>query len=463
MEISFFGAANEVTGSCYVVKTDKARFLVDCGMFQGGRRLELHNRIPAAIQPKNLDAVILTHGHLDHCGRLPLLVASGYRGPIYATPGTIDIAIIILEDAASIQEHDTARENRKRIRAGLSRLEPLFDQRDVEHVVSQFKAVPYDKTFDLATGVSARFVEAGHILGSASVELFALEGSATKKVVFSGDLGQYNMPLMKDPSHIEDADVVLMESTYGDRDHRSIDDTVREFQEIIRDAIDHGGKVLIPVFAVGRVQLILYYLAQMFRDKLIPSMPIYLDSPMAIAASQTYLDYASDMDGEAKQLVKSGQLRRDLSSLVTVESAEESMRLNSVQGPCIILAGAGMCNAGRILHHLKHNLFSPKCYVVIVGYQARGSLGRMLVDKEPKVKIFGETIAVNAKVSGLGGFSAHGGQTDLLRWLAPMAISKPKIILTHGESQPMQELAYQIKKRYGVTVQMPKMFETIIV
>lgn len=461
MEISFFGAANEVTGSCYVVKTDKARFLVDCGMFQGGRRLEAHNRIPSAIQPKELDAVILTHGHLDHCGRLPLLVASGYRGPIYATPGTIDIAIIILEDAASIQEHDTARENRKRIRAGLSRLEPLFDKRDVEHVINQFKAVPYGKSFEPVSGVTARFVEAGHILGSASVELFVQSADATKKVVFSGDLGQYNMPLMKDPSHIEDADLVIMESTYGDRDHRSIDDTVKEFQEIIEDASRHGGKVLIPVFAVGRVQLILYYLAQMFREKLIPPMPIYLDSPMAIAASQTYLDYAGDMDADVAELVKSGQLRRDLASLVTVESAEESVRLNSIEGPCIILAGAGMCNAGRILHHLRHNLYSPKCYVVIVGYQARGSLGRMLVDKEPKVKIFGETIAVNARVSGLGGFSAHGGQSDLLRWLAPMAKSKPQIILTHGESQPMQELGFQIKKRFGIAVQMPKMFETI--
>lgn len=465
MRVSFHGAAREVTGSCYLLETGESRLLVDFGMFQGPKRLERLNRIPRNLYPQKIDAVLLTHGHLDHCGRLPMLCRSGYRGPIYATQGTIEIASLILYDAAHIQENDTKRENRRRTRAGLNPIKPLYDERDVENVTKQFVPVEYDEITNIKNGIKARYVEAGHILGSSCIELFLSENGERRKFVFSGDLGQYDVPLMRDPAVIEDADVVFMESTYGNRDHRPLSETLQELKKILKDAFESNGKVLIPTFAVGRTQQILYYLACLFNDREVEPMPVYLDSPMGISATKIYARHEEIMDEEAKVIIENGEIRRGNFRFRACQSLEESQMLNDIDGPCVIMAGAGMCNAGRILHHFKHNLWKENTFVIMVGYQAKGSLGRLLLDGAKKVKIFRETIAVNATINGVGGFSAHAGQTQLLRWLQPMAESDsenpPKVILTHGEPHPIDELSYAIEKNFGIKCIIPKLSETL--
>lgn len=464
MYATIYGAARDVTGSAFLLETDETRFLVECGMFQGPQHLEKLNYIPKNILAKKLDAVLLTHGHLDHCGRLPLLVKSGYRGPIFATQGTIDIARLILSDAGKIQEADTDRENRKRSNRGLKPIKPLFTYQDVEQVFRCFSPVKYNDWLTIADGIKTQFVEAGHIIGSACVELVIDQNGGRRHLVFSGDLGQWDVPIMRNPAKIDYADIVFMESTYGDRNHRSMPETVQEFEDLIRNAVANKGKILIPSFAVGRTQEILYHLAEMFRKGKVQPFPIYLDSPMAIAATAIYAQHQNLMDEEASLLHSSGQLRKDLSTLTPCVSAEESMALNSIQGPCLILAGAGMCNAGRILHHLRHNLNSSKTIVIMVGYQAKGSLGRLLLEGVRSIKIFGETVPVRATIKGLGGFSAHAGQNDLLRWLEPMvAKCRPRVVLTHGEHYPMSELARQIKERFDIECEMPELGDVIAI
>lgn len=459
-QVTLYGAAHEVTGSCYLVETDSCRFLVDCGLFQGPRRLERLNSIPSSLQCKRLDAVFLTHGHLDHCGRLPMLYRSGFRGPIYATDGTIDISKLILRDAAKIQSDDARRETAKRIRMGEPPVEPLFTLSDVERVCTLFQPIEYDQSRELLPGVLTKFVEAGHLLGSASIILEFTEADR-QTVVFSGDLGQWDVPILRDPAVIESADVIFMESTYGDRDHRSLPDTINEFEQLIETTIANRGKILIPTFAVGRAQQVLYHLSQMFRQRKLPHFPIYLDSPMAIAATELYLKHVALMDEEASRLSRSGELKRSLHGLIACATAEESMALNAVEGPCLIMAGAGMCNAGRILHHLRHNLSDPGTVVLIVGFQPSGSLGRMLLEGASEVKIHGKLITVNATIKGLGGFSAHAGQAELIRWIRPMTASRPRVYLCHGENHPIACLTKEIASNFGIEANAPRLGEPV--
>lgn len=461
MQITVYGAAQDVTGSCYLVETGNARLLVDCGLFQGSDRLERMNRIPRPLIDKKIDAVLITHAHLDHCGRLPMLVKAGYTGPIYATTPTSEISALILRDSARIEEEDTARENRRRAKENLPPMEPLYTTKDAERVLGQFRTIKYNTWTEVAEGFNIEFVEAGHILGSSCIEMVASQNGGRRRLVFSGDVGQWNVPIMRDPAKITNADVVFMESTYGDRDHRKLDDTLKEFHEIIIEAYKNKGRVLIPSFAVGRTQMLLYFFAEMFRKGMVPAFPIYLDSPMAIAATELYAKYPAYMDEEAHGLHTSGQLSYDLQTLHTCSTVDESKALNNVEGPCVIIAGAGMCNAGRILHHLKQSLDNPSTSVLIVGYQPRGSLGRMLIEGNPTVKMFGETVHVKAKIHGLGGFSAHAGQTDLLRWLEPMAHDKPRVVLVHGEPHPMNMLAQKIRQQFGIEPQLPKLGDTL--
>lgn len=461
MYVTLFGAANEVTGSCYLLRSETARILVDCGMFQGSQRLELQNRIPAQLGPKTVDAVLLTHGHLDHCGRLPLLTKGGFAGPIFATEGTAAIAKLILSDAAKIEEEDTARENRQRKKDHLPLIKPVFRLRDVEQVCRQFQIINYNHWFEVTLGVKAQFVEAGHILGSSSIMLDVSENETCKRLVFSGDLGRFDAPIMCDPLPPERADIVFLESTYGDRNHPPLAKTLEEFESQLKAAIARKGKILIPTFAVGRTQQILYQIAAMIRRGAIAALPIYLDSPMAIAATELYAKHIIFMDEEAQNLQLTGQLETDLTTLKTCQTAEESKALNNIEGPCIILAGAGMCNAGRILHHLLRNLNSPETLVVIVGYQAKGSIGRDLIEGATQVKILGETVRVRATVRGIGGFSAHADQKDLLRWLRPCTTTPPKVVLTHGESHAIDQLAYAIKKEFDISCLKPKQGETL--
>jgi metallo-beta-lactamase family protein len=460
IRITFYGAAGDVTGSAYHIQTEQASVLLDFGMFQGGKKMEARNRVPRGLKPRSLDAVLVTHAHLDHTGRLPLLSKAGYSGPVYCTPATAEVTGLILRDSAKVQSYDIARTNRKRERAGQPPLSPLYGAGEVEQLIGLIRDVPYNQPVPVAPGMKAKFVEAGHILGSASIQLFIQDGGEEKRLVFSGDIGPWNAPILRDPEGFHRAHAVIMESTYGDRDHRVIDDTIDEFESLVTTAAESKGKILIPTFAVGRAQLLIYLMAIMFREKKVPPFPVFLDSPMAIEATRIYMKHVELFDEEFHALRRERPLVEDLRTLKATPTAQDSMKINDAPGPCVVLAGAGMCNAGRILHHLKQNLWRPETVVMIVGYQAHGSLGRLLVEGRDHVKIFGERIAVKAKVHSLGGFSAHAGRTDLLRWFEPLAEGRPRVILTHGEDKGRQALCETIQSEHGLNCDLPEYGET---
>ena len=442
-----------------MLETDAATVLIDFGMFQGDKDDDARNVVPGAVHRATVNAVLLTHGHLDHAGRLPVLIRDGYRGPIYCTHATRDIAEIILNDAAHIQESDYERKQRRAQRSGrkLSRYDvPLFDHEDVEQALSQMVIIEYGGTLSVATGVQAVFHDAGHLLGSASVELRIQDADRERIVVFSGDVGPQNLPFLHDPEPPRKADVVVLESTYGDRDHRSLEETLREFQQIIVDAVEQKGKIFIPSFAIGRVQQMMFHIAELVRDRRIPAIPIFLDSPMAIRANAVYRKHTELFDTESSQLVEGGQLLHDLRSIRVCVTADESKAINDEQGPFIVIAGSGMCTAGRIMHHIRNSISDPTSHFVIVGYQARGSLGRKLVDGAPGVKIMGEYHNVRAQIHTLGGFSAHAGQTELLDWFGAVAQSGvSSLLLTHGEDRARKPLRDKVQERFGVSAFLP--------
>lgn len=458
MHITPYGAAGEVTGSSYLVTTNQAKVLVDFGMFQGDAEDDAKNIVPMSLHAPDIDAIVLTHGHLDHCGRLPMLVRRGYKGHIHCTPATRDMATLILLDAAHIMESDFERKQRKARKRGIkvNRQDgPLYDHEDVLSTISKMREATYDTFIEIATGISIRLYEAGHMLGSTSVEMVVTEADRTVSIIFSGDIGPRGLPYLKDPNPPRRADVVVMESTYGDRDHRSLDETVAQFAEIVQTAISKKGKIFIPSFAIGRAQQIIYHLAELIRDKVIPAVPVYLDSPMAIEASRIYSSHPELFDSESKVLSLSGQLQKDLRTFYPLATAQESKAINEVKGPFILIAGSGMCTAGRILHHLRQNLADSAAHIVIVGYQAHGTLGRRLVEGHPEVFVLGDRIRVRATIHTLGGFSAHAGQTELLEWLEPMAGTKPQIFLTHGEDDARTVLAARVQDRFGLSPYLP--------
>lgn len=461
MQITLFGAAGEVTGSSYLVTTARARVLIDCGLFQGSDDDERRNHLPRDLPIDELDAVVLTHAHLDHSGRLPLLARQGYRGPIYATPATIEVAALLLDDAARLQQSDAAQANRRRQRAGRAPLAPLFDGEDVAAVLALLRPLPYDEPAVIAPDVTLRLVEAGHILGSASANLSVAEAGSERRLVFSGDIGPRGAPILNDPAQITAADLVVLESTYGDRDHRPLAETLAEFAALVRKAVHHRSKLIIPAFAVGRTQDILYHLAALFREGIAPALPIYLDSPLAIAATELYRRHPVLADTESRQVRGTGGLWHGLETLHTCATAAESRALNDRAGPCIILAGSGMCTGGRVLHHLKHTLWRPEGLVVIVGYQAAGTLGRLLVEGARRVRIFDEEIVVRAQIHTLGGFSAHAGQTELLAWLAPMTAGHPQVVLSHGEEHARSALARRIAEDFALIAELPLLNDVI--
>jgi metallo-beta-lactamase family protein len=461
MRITIVGAAGgEVTGSAYYVQTQRASVLVDCGLFQGGKKSEALNRPPTGPKQK-LDAILLTHGHLDHTGRLPLLAKRGHTAPVYATPATIEMTALILRDSARIQAGDAERRNRKRARAGEPPQEPLYTPEHAEAIIQCLRPVPYEQPVTVAPGIQAIWAESGHMLGSASIQLLIEEDGRQKRVVFSGDLGPRGALILKDFEPFKHADLVFLESTYGDHDHRPFTQTVEEFVHIVKDTVEKRGKILVPTFAVGRAQLLTGLLAWMVRKKKVRPFPIFLDSPMAIEATNIYVRHRELFDEGMTKFVAEKPLRADLKTMKLCATAEDSMKINNVPGPSLIMAGAGMCNAGRILHHLKQNLWKPDTHVLIVGYQSHESLGRRLVEGDKQVKIHGEKVAVKAQIHTLGGFSAHAGQTDLLTWFSAIALSKPRVVLTHGEDEPRHELAKKIQQRFKLKSMLPAMGETI--
>lgn len=455
------GAAKEVTGSCHHIECNGQRVLVDCGMFQGSRELSEANAEPFGFDPTAIDALLLTHAHLDHCGRIPRLVRQGFRGRIFATAATIELARVVLLDAAGLQEEDAQRAQRSERRRGGSAAEPLYTVDDALHTLDFFAPpASYGHPTDIVPGIRATFLDAGHILGSASILLHLDDGQQQRSVVFSGDIGSPGRPILRDPTPAPPADYVVMETTYGDRAHRALPDSVAELYDAVRTTIDRGGNVIIPTFALERAQEILYYLHDgQATGKLPPRMPVFLDSPMAISATEIFRRHPECFDQEFL-----ATLRHDdpfgMPGLHFSRDAADSMAINQISGGAVILAGSGMCTGGRVRHHLKHNLWCEKSSVIFVGYAAEGTLARRIVDGAQHVRIFDQDITVRASVWTINGFSAHADQEALLQWLGKSP--RRKVFLVHGEyERGMRAMAGQLEAR-GLSNHMPGLGESVL-
>lgn len=468
--LNFLGAIQQVTGSCYLIETyDKKKILLECGMEQGGDNdhHEEHDnakRSAFTFNPEHIDAVVISHAHIDHSGMLPRLVAEGFRGPIYATDATCELMELMLLDSAHIQEKDTEWENRWRARRGKRPIKPMYVSEDAARVLKLRRPIDYETHTEVVPGVTVAFHDAGHIIGSAIVELkFTEPNDSVRTLVFSGDLGSTCSPLMKAPSTLKHADVLLLESTYGDRDHRCNEDTLDELVAILEQAHKDGGNVMIPAFSVGRTQDILFHLGRFYQEGRLPQHTVYLDSPMAIRANDIYYRHREDFDEHNRSmLIKHNIHNVDdwLPILKITPSPEESMAINKVKSGAIIVAGSGMCNGGRIIHHFKHNLWRKDCHIIFTGFQARGTNGRAIVDGAKTVRVFKEDIMVGAQVHTLGGFSAHAGQSQLINWASQFE-NRPELYLIHGELDKMEILQSEFKKRLDWDVNIPELGDRI--
>ncbi len=463
MKVKFLGAARAVTGSCFVIETGKARFAVDCGMHQGTSEIEKRNWDISVYDPAHIDFFLITHAHIDHSGLLPRMVQNGFRGPIYTTEPTGDLVKILLLDSAHIQEVETGWKIKKMQRCGaIPDIQPLYSIKDAQAVAPFIKAKTYESIFSPGEGIKINFRDAGHILGAAILELFIEENGTTTKLVFSGDIGRRHQLLMEDPSTITQSDFLFMESTYGDRNHKGEEDSLNELAEAISYSYKKGEKIIIPAFAVERTQEILYSLHLLsMAGKLPKDLPVILDSPLAIQATEIFRRYRSYLDSETQDLLKKGEDPLDLPQLKFSSTTAESMEINEMKGSAIIISASGMANAGRIKHHLKHNLWRPGASVVFVGFQAEGTPGRRIVDGAKTIRLFGEDISIKAKIFTINGFSAHAGQDQLLDWLANFQNKKMQIFLVHGEISVQEHLASLIREKFGFAVTIPEYLEEI--
>ncbi len=456
MRVEFLGGVQTVTGSATLLEKGRLKGLVDCGMFQGGRELEERNWKVHPYHPKDLSFILLTHAHIDHSGLIPKLVQEGFSGKVICTRATLDLCEIMLHDSAHIQEMEAEWRSRKNKRSGLNESIPLYTTRDVERSLRLFHPVPYDELFLLGDGVKVRFRDAGHILGSAIIELWVEEDGQENKLVFSGDLGNTDQPLLKDPTLIEEGDFLWLESTYGNRSHKSYEETVQELSTIIQEAIREQGKVIIPAFAVERTQNIIFTIGQLIQKRAIPSIPVYIDSPLAISATEIFRNHPGCFDGETKALLLEGKDPLDFPEILYTQTTEESKAINEDPRPGIIISASGMCEAGRIQHHLKHHLWRESSHIVFMGYQAEGTIGRRIVDGAKMIRLFGEEIAVKAHVHTLGGFSAHADQRGLLDWLSHFKNPQLEVFINHGEEKISKELAERIRQQFPFKTTLPR-------
>ena len=455
MRLIFIGADHEVTGSCHVLEVCGRYILVDCGMEQGTDDFETAE-LPMNIA--DIDYVLLTHAHIDHSGMLPLLYARGFRGDVIATPATVDLCDIMLKDSAHIQMTEAEWKNRKGQRAGKEPVVPIYDMNDAEGVLEHFVSCDYDKVMDLCEGVKVKFSDAGHLLGSASIEVWINEDGEERKIVFSGDIGNLNRPIIKDPSYINDADYVVMESTYGDRYHNADVDYVSELAGICQRTFDRGGNVVIPAFAVGRTQEMLYYFRKIKEEGLVKghSFEVYVDSPLAVEATQIFNENMAEcFDQEAMELVRNGINPLRFPGLTLSITSNDSIAINSDNKPKVIISASGMCEAGRIRHHLKHNLWRKECAGVVVGYQANGAVGRMLLEGASEVKLFGETIEVMAEIVKLEGVSGHADKAGLIKWITSFDNRLKQVFVVHGEDEVSTGFAKCLCDEYGLSAVAP--------
>lgn len=471
MKVTFFGATKTVTGSNFLVEGAGKKILVDCGLYQGSTREEIKNNEPFPYNIEEIDFMLLTHAHIDHSGRIPKLYKDGYRKPIFATNATCDLCAIMLPDSGHIQETETEWKNKKRIRRGEDILIPIYDAETAAKSLELFRGVDYDQIIEIDDNIHVRFNDAGHMLGSSIIEVWIKEDGENKKIVFSGDIGNNDIPLLSEPTMIEDADFLVMESTYGDRLHIENENKAERFIQIVTDTISQGGTVVIPSFAVGRTQEILYELNKFKgssddtpefdrRFDLLMHTPVYVDSPLAISATEVFRENMNLFDEETQELIQRGDNPLEFPGLKFTQTVEESKELNESDESCIIISASGMCEVGRIKHHLKHNIWNPKNTILFVGYQALGTLGRKIVDGAKTVKIFGEEVSVNARVEYIEGYSGHADQQGLLNFVYSF-IKKPEhIFLVHGEEQGQKVLRDKIIEDTEVPVTIPDYGET---
>jgi metallo-beta-lactamase family protein len=457
VRLTFCGAARQVTGSCFLFETQSRRFLVDCGMFQGGRSTGELNYAPFLFEPPHVDFVLLTHAHIDHSGLLPRLCAEGFAGPIYTTAATRDLLEVLLPDSAHLQlmEAERAARHGRDYRA-------VYGIEDVQRALKQVRPVAYAEHFEPGPGVRARLLDAGHILGSAIVELWLSAAGRRRKVVVSGDLGQPGRPIVRDPTPVAEADVLLLESTYGNRDHKPLEPTLDELVHALNHALlERRGMVLVPAFALGRTQEFLYYLNQLSRAGRLHDLNVFVDSPIATAITAITARHLELFDAEARRLARTPAAAGSTPRLRFTTTTQESMALNRIEGGAIIVAASGMCDGGRIRHHLKHHLPNPRTSVIIIGFQAAGTLGRKLVDGAQTVRIFGDDVPVRGQIVTLGGFSAHADQSALLAWLQHFRAAPEQLFLVHGEEDVATAFAACIEQRTGWHAHLPAQAETV--